>query len=83
MARLGYIDSWKPSSNVLRALVFPLRTVAGTLPNEGALDVFFGFSGHLTTRKLNAVGKITCTKDRFDEGEFCSSWQFDARDTCP
>ena len=74
---------WKPTSNVLRALVFPVRTTAGTLPNEGALDVFFGSSGHLTTRKLSVSGIVTCSKERFDEGEFRTSWQFDARDTCP
>ena len=74
---------WNPSSTVLRALTFPLRTVSGTLPLERALNVYLGFAGHLTTNTLNAAGKVTCARERFDEHEPRAAFQFDARDTCP
>lgn len=74
----------KYAGNAARALTFPLRTISGLLPVErGAMDIYSSFAGHLTTMRMNAAGKVVCSKERFDEGKFRSAFQFDARDTCP
>lgn len=76
--------STKYMGNAARALTLPFRTLSGALPVEkGAMDIYFGFAGRLTTMKMNAAGKVVCSKERFDEREFRSAFQFDARDTCP
>ncbi|MEF2277853.1 hypothetical protein V3W47_06040 [Deinococcus sp. YIM 134068] len=74
----------KLGGNVERALGIPLRTASGVLPVErGGMDIFTGFAGVVTTSRMNAAGKLVCSKRRFDGREFRSGFQFDARDTCP
>lgn len=75
-------DAWTYSTPVERALIFPLRTFAGSLPREGALDVFQSFAGTLTTRKLNSAGRVTCERTH-DTGNLRSAFQFTPIDTCP
>ena len=70
-------------SNLKYALFYGLKTVYGSAPHEEALDIYFSSGGRVTTKKMNAAGKIVCAKSRFDEKEPRSAFQFDARDTCP
>lgn len=70
--------------NAARALGVPLRTMSGVWPVEKVgLDIFTGFAGAVTTSRMNAAGKVVCSKRRFDEREFRSAFQFGTRDTCP
>ncbi|MFC4637701.1 hypothetical protein [Deinococcus hohokamensis] len=74
-------DGWTYPSNVERVLIFPLRTFAGTLPREGALDVFRSFAGRLTTRKVDAAGRVICERTH-DTRNPRSAFEFQAIDTC-
>jgi hypothetical protein len=76
-------SNWKFSGAVRTALGFPLQTVGGALPREGAMTVYSAIAGRLTTRTQDAAGRVTCQKTRYTKGQPRSSFAFDARDTCP
>ena len=76
----------KLPGNAARALSYSFGTKWGRWPVEtGGVDVFSDFAGYLTTMTMSVSGKIVCSKTRGDPvaGHFRTSFQFDARDTCP
>lgn len=76
-------SGWNPRSPVLKALKFPVRTTAGTLPVErGGLDVIQGFAGRLTFLRLNPAGRVVCQRSTPDDGNLRTAFQFDAREHC-
>lgn len=77
------ITTWKPGTNVERALVFPLRTVLGQVPGEGALDVYYSSGGQLEVLRRDARGRVVCRRAPTKPVWPRSAFQFDERDTCP
>lgn len=77
------ITTWKPGTNVERTLVFPLRTVLGKVPQEGALDVYFSPNGQLEVLRRDARGRVVCRRAPSTPVWPRSAFQFDERDTCP
>lgn len=75
--------SWAPRSNVERALRFPLKTVAGRVPPEGALDIFSESGGRLWTLRQTVDGAVTCRARHDLDGMPRTAFQLTARDTCP
>lgn len=77
------ITTWKPGTNVERALVFPLRTVLGKVPQAGALDVYFSPNGQLEVLRRDTGGRVVCRRAPSKPVWPRSAFQFDERDTCP
>ena len=75
--------AWTPRTNVERALRFPLQTVAGHVPSEGALDIFSESNGQLWTLRQSAEGVVTCQAGHGVDELLRTAFQFTARDTCP
>lgn len=77
------LATWKPATNVERVLAFPLRTVLGKVPQEGALDVYYSPNGQLEVLRRDARGRVVCRRAPTRPVWPRTAFQFDERDTCP